>query len=75
MHNHHDHTHLPCLHCHPHSFIRMVQHLIERCLILHMSRDDCVEALARHANIRPLVTLTDGPVQKVSRFRRNHPWF
>ncbi|KAK1322596.1 hypothetical protein QJS10_CPA03g00363 [Acorus calamus] len=101
MHNHHDHTHLPCLHCHPHSFIRMVQHLIERCLILHMSRDDCVEALARHANIRPLVTLTVwkellkenrsffqayyqatsprhftyGPVQKVPRFRRNHPWF
>ncbi|XP_077221048.1 uncharacterized protein LOC143854826 isoform X2 [Tasmannia lanceolata] len=53
----HEHHH-PCLHCHPHSYIRMVQHLIERCLILRMSRDDCVEALAEHASIRPLVTLT-----------------
>ncbi|XP_058088522.1 uncharacterized protein LOC131235373 isoform X2 [Magnolia sinica] len=53
----HDH-HLPCLYCHPQSYIRMVQHLIERCLLLHMSRDDCIEALAEHASIRPLVTLT-----------------
>nr|WCD39200.1 hypothetical protein [Annona squamosa]WCD39203.1 hypothetical protein [Annona squamosa] len=53
------HHHLPCcLHCHPHTYIRMVQHLIERCLLLRMSRDDCVEALAAHASIRPLVTLT-----------------
>ncbi|XP_031277047.1 uncharacterized protein LOC116135468 isoform X2 [Pistacia vera] len=48
----------PCLHCHPHSYIRMVQHLIERCLLLHMNRDQCIKALAEHANIRPLVTLT-----------------
>ncbi|XP_010248515.1 PREDICTED: uncharacterized protein LOC104591411 [Nelumbo nucifera] len=53
----HEHQ-LPCLHCHPHRYIRMVQHLIERCLLLRMSRDDCVEALAEHARIRPLVTLT-----------------
>ncbi|XP_059656143.1 uncharacterized protein LOC132303084 isoform X2 [Cornus florida] len=49
---------LPCLHCHPHSYIRMVQHLIERCLLFHMSRDQCIKALAEHAGIRPLVTLT-----------------
>ncbi|CAK9312357.1 unnamed protein product [Citrullus colocynthis] len=36
----------------------MVQHLIERCLLFHMSRDECVKALAHHANIRPLITLT-----------------
>ncbi|KAF8390440.1 hypothetical protein HHK36_024966 [Tetracentron sinense] len=54
----HDHNLLPCLQCHPHSYIRMVQHLIERCLLLQMSRNDCIAALAEHASIRPLVTLT-----------------
>ncbi|XP_022132210.1 uncharacterized protein LOC111005125 [Momordica charantia] len=49
---------LPCFHCHPHAYIRMVQHLIERCLLLHMSPDECAKALAHHANIRPLITLT-----------------
>lgn len=44
------------------SWFFQVQHLIERCLLLHMSRDECVKALAHHANIRPLVTLT-GPSQ------------
>ncbi|KAH7654657.1 Angiotensin-converting enzyme 2 protein [Dioscorea alata] len=56
-HHHHHHSQLPCLQCHPQSYIRMVQHLIERCLILRMNRDDCVQALAQHACIRPLVTL------------------
>ncbi|KAH9773196.1 transmembrane protein [Citrus sinensis] len=51
-----NHHFFPCLHCHPHSYIRM--HLIERCLLLHMSRDQCIKALAEHAGIRPLVTLT-----------------
>lgn len=35
-----------------------VQHLIERCLILHMDRDQCIKALSEHAGIRPPVTLT-----------------
>ncbi|XP_060215680.1 uncharacterized protein LOC132642590 [Lycium barbarum] len=48
----------PCLCCHPQSYIRMVQNLIERCLVLGMDRDQCVKALAIHARIRPLVTLT-----------------
>ncbi|XP_022997625.1 uncharacterized protein LOC111492501 isoform X1 [Cucurbita maxima] len=52
------HQFLPCFHCHPQAYIRMVQHLIERCLLLHMSRDECVKALAHHANIRPLITHT-----------------
>ncbi|XAR48079.1 Angiotensin-converting enzyme 2 [Bertholletia excelsa] len=49
---------IPCLHCHPHSYIRMVQHMIEKCLLLHMDRDQCIKALAEHASVRPLVTLT-----------------
>ncbi|XP_044492664.1 uncharacterized protein LOC123216312 isoform X1 [Mangifera indica] len=61
---HDHHFSPPCLHCHPNSYIRMlaweiqVQHLIERCLLFHMNRDQCIKALAEHANIRPLVTLT-----------------
>ncbi|EEF40930.1 uncharacterized protein LOC8281764 [Ricinus communis] len=52
----HEH-HLPCLHCQPQEYIRMVQHLIERCLLFHMSRDDCIKALEKHANIQPVITL------------------
>ncbi|KAF5178004.1 transmembrane protein [Thalictrum thalictroides] len=59
FHDHHYHNHhLPCLHCYPNSFIRVVQNLIERCLLLRMNQDDCVIALARHASIHPLITLT-----------------
>ncbi|KAG5534905.1 hypothetical protein RHGRI_022875 [Rhododendron griersonianum] len=50
--------HLPCLHCQPQSFITMVQHMIERCLLFHMTRDDCIRALAKNAGIQPLVTIT-----------------
>ncbi|OMO69437.1 hypothetical protein COLO4_29054 [Corchorus olitorius] len=32
--------------------------MIERCLVFQMSRDDCVRALAKHAKIEPIVTLT-----------------
>ncbi|GJT86168.1 putative angiotensin-converting enzyme 2 [Tanacetum coccineum] len=53
----HDHK-LPCLHCQPHGFIRMVQNLIERCIIFRMGRDDCMRTLAKHANIDPVVTFT-----------------
>ncbi|KAH6801943.1 transmembrane protein [Perilla frutescens var. frutescens] len=48
----------PCLHCHPRTYIRMVQNLIERCLLLRMDREQCVKALADRAGIMPLVTLT-----------------
>ncbi|CAA7402274.1 unnamed protein product [Spirodela intermedia] len=54
---HRDHG-LPCFHCDPRGYIRMVQHLIEKCLVLRMSWDDTVHALARRAGIRPLITLT-----------------
>ncbi|XP_022773679.1 uncharacterized protein LOC111315920 [Durio zibethinus] len=53
----HEHQ-FPCLHCQPHDYIRMVQHMIERCLLFHMSRDDCVKALEKHAEIEPIITLT-----------------
>ncbi|XP_074375056.1 uncharacterized protein LOC141716771 [Apium graveolens] len=52
------HDQVPCLHCHPESFIRMVQHMIERCLLLNMSREDCISALQEHANIDPIITIT-----------------
>ncbi|WOL15798.1 hypothetical protein Cni_G24579 [Canna indica] len=37
-------------------YIRLVQHLIEKCLTFHMERDDCVRVLAKHANIQPVIT-------------------
>ncbi|WVZ23440.1 hypothetical protein V8G54_001984, partial [Vigna mungo] len=56
---HHSHQYpLPCLYCHPHSYIRMVQSLIERCMLFHMSQEQCIRALAEHAGIKPLVTVT-----------------
>ncbi|KAE8710214.1 Plant-specific transcription factor YABBY family protein [Hibiscus syriacus] len=59
VHCHNNYCHVvPCLHCHPHSYIRMVQHLIERCLLLHMNQQQCVKALAHYASIRPCITIT-----------------
>ncbi|KVI06924.1 uncharacterized protein LOC112510482 [Cynara cardunculus var. scolymus] len=40
------------------SYIHMVQHLIEKCLIFHMSKEECMEALSKHANIKPVITST-----------------
>lgn len=40
------------------SYIRMVQHLIEKCLLFNMNQDECVEALSKHANIMPVITNT-----------------
>ncbi|RDX57714.1 hypothetical protein CR513_63023, partial [Mucuna pruriens] len=38
------------------SYIHM--HLIEKCLIFHMSKEECMEALSKHANIKPVITST-----------------
>ncbi|KAG6481835.1 uncharacterized protein LOC122016991 [Zingiber officinale] len=38
------------------SYIRMVQHLIEQCLVFHMNQEECIEALSKHANIKPVIT-------------------
>ncbi|MED6144696.1 hypothetical protein PIB30_118473 [Stylosanthes scabra] len=40
------------------SYIHMVQHLIEKCLIFHMTKEECMEALSKHANIKPVITST-----------------
>ncbi|KAK8317560.1 hypothetical protein V6Z12_A13G117900 [Gossypium hirsutum] len=33
-------------------------HLIEECLIFNMSKEECMEALSKHANIKPVITST-----------------
>ncbi|GJP36059.1 hypothetical protein CLOM_g20593 [Closterium sp. NIES-68] len=38
-------------------YVLMVQCLIERCLLIDLSRDECVYTLARRARIDPAVTL------------------
>lgn len=40
------------------SYIHMVQHLIEKCLIFHLSKEECMEALSKHANINSVITST-----------------
>ncbi|KAJ0987731.1 hypothetical protein J5N97_006087 [Dioscorea zingiberensis] len=40
------------------SYIRMVQHLIEKCLLFNMNKEECMEALSKHANIKPVITST-----------------
>ncbi|CAA2999803.1 uncharacterized protein LOC111405392 [Olea europaea var. sylvestris] len=40
------------------SYIHMVHHLIEKCLIFKMSKEECMEALSKHANIQPVITST-----------------
>ncbi|KAK6933247.1 Conserved hypothetical protein CHP01589, plant [Dillenia turbinata] len=42
----------------PASYIHLVQHLIEKCLIFHMSKEECMEALSKHGNIKPVITST-----------------
>ncbi|XP_039016452.1 uncharacterized protein LOC120147060 [Hibiscus syriacus] len=40
------------------SYIHMVHHLIEKCLIFNMTKEECMEALSKHANIKPVITST-----------------
>ncbi|KAK1285904.1 hypothetical protein QJS10_CPB20g00877 [Acorus calamus] len=40
------------------SYIRLVQHLIEKCLLFNMNKEECMEALSKHANIKPVITST-----------------
>ncbi|KAB2026220.1 hypothetical protein E1A91_D06G204000v1 [Gossypium mustelinum] len=40
------------------SYIHMVQHMIEKCLIFNMTKEECMEALSKHANIKPVITST-----------------
>ncbi|XP_050892574.1 uncharacterized protein LOC127098113 isoform X3 [Lathyrus oleraceus] len=41
------------------SYIHLVQHLIEKCLIFHMTKEECMEALSKHAHINPIITSTE----------------
>ncbi|GLJ55362.1 hypothetical protein SUGI_1187980 [Cryptomeria japonica] len=40
------------------SYIHLVQHLIEKCLLFDMDQQECSEALSKHANIQPTITIT-----------------
>ncbi|CAA6661783.1 unnamed protein product [Spirodela intermedia] len=40
------------------SYLHTVQHLIEQCLVFRMSQEECVEALSKHASIKPVITST-----------------
>ncbi|KAH1039435.1 hypothetical protein J1N35_041178 [Gossypium stocksii] len=40
------------------SYIHMVHHLIEECLIFNMSKEECMEALSKHASVKPVITST-----------------
>ncbi|EFH53408.1 hypothetical protein ARALYDRAFT_905187 [Arabidopsis lyrata subsp. lyrata] len=33
-----------------------VQHMIETCLTFNMSKEECMEALSKNANINPIIT-------------------
>ncbi|XP_021295709.1 uncharacterized protein LOC110425200 isoform X3 [Herrania umbratica] len=33
-------------------------HLIEKCLIFNMTKEECMETLSKHANIKPVITST-----------------
>ncbi|KAJ8636925.1 hypothetical protein MRB53_011192 [Persea americana] len=40
------------------SYIHLVHHLIEKCLLFHMTKEECMEALSKHAKIDPVITST-----------------
>ena len=42
----------------PASYIRMVHHLIEKCMTFRMSMEECMEALSKRADVQPVVTST-----------------
>ncbi|KAG8068409.1 hypothetical protein GUJ93_ZPchr0005g14780 [Zizania palustris] len=40
------------------SYIRMVHHLIEKCICFNLNKEECMDALEKHANVNPIVTST-----------------
>ncbi|RCV28040.1 hypothetical protein SEVIR_5G379400v4 [Setaria viridis] len=42
----------------PASYIRLVQHLIEKCICYSMNKEECMVTLEKHANIQPVITST-----------------
>ncbi|XP_024021536.1 uncharacterized protein LOC21408126 [Morus notabilis] len=39
-------------------YIHFVHYLIEKCLIMRLSKEESMEALSKHANISPIITCT-----------------
>lgn len=35
-----------------------VHHLIEECIVFNMGKEECMDALFKHANIKPIITST-----------------
>ncbi|KAI4302376.1 hypothetical protein MLD38_038128 [Melastoma candidum] len=40
------------------SYIHLVHHLIEKCLIHRLTKEECMDALYKHAKVDPLVSST-----------------
>ncbi|EOA21871.1 hypothetical protein CARUB_v10002347mg [Capsella rubella] len=40
------------------SYIHLVHHLIEECILFNMGKEECMDALFKHANIKPIITST-----------------
>ncbi|PWZ17752.1 hypothetical protein Zm00014a_040796 [Zea mays] len=40
------------------AYIRMVHHMIEKCICFNLSKEECMDALEKHANVKPVVTST-----------------
>ncbi|RCV17375.1 hypothetical protein SEVIR_3G220000v4 [Setaria viridis] len=40
------------------SYIRMVHHLIEKCICFNLNKEECMDALEKHANVNPVITST-----------------
>ncbi|XP_066364365.1 uncharacterized protein [Miscanthus floridulus] len=40
------------------SYIRMVHHMIEKCICFNLNKEQCMDALQKHANVNPVVTAT-----------------
>ncbi|KAI4319532.1 hypothetical protein MLD38_033119 [Melastoma candidum] len=42
----------------PASYIHLVHRLIEECILFNMNKEECMDALSKHARIQPIVTST-----------------
>ncbi|XP_004493904.1 uncharacterized protein [Cicer arietinum] len=42
----------------PAAYIHLVHRLIEECILFNMNKEECMEALSKHANIKPVITST-----------------
>ncbi|PWZ09742.1 hypothetical protein Zm00014a_015595 [Zea mays] len=40
------------------SYVRLVQHLIEKCICYKLNKEECMETLEKHAKVMPVITST-----------------